>query len=58
MTKIVFIDYAGAETVVDATNGESVMEAAINNNIEGIVADDVRGDLFGLDKRVVNAFQP
>ena len=39
MTKIVFIDYEGGETVVDATNGESVMEAAINNNIEGIVAE-------------------
>ena len=39
MTKIVFIDYQGVETVVDATNGESVMEAAINNNIEGIVAE-------------------
>ena len=39
MTKIVFIDHEGAETEVDAANGESVMEAAINNNIEGIVAE-------------------
>ena len=39
MTKIVFVDHTGEETVVDATNGESVMEAAINNNIEGIVAE-------------------
>ena len=39
MTKIVYVDHTGAETVVDAENGESVMEAAINNNIEGIVAE-------------------
>ncbi len=39
MTRIVFIDHQGEETVVDANNGESVMEAAINNNIEGIVAE-------------------
>ena len=39
MTKIVFVDHTGEETVVDAANGESVMEAAINNNIEGIVAE-------------------
>ena len=39
MTKIVFVDYTGEETIVDANNGESVMEAAINNNIEGIVAE-------------------
>ncbi len=39
MTKIVFINHAGVETDVDATNGESVMEAAINNDIEGIVAE-------------------
>lgn len=39
MTKIVYVDYAGEETEVDAENGLSVMEAAINNNIEGIVAE-------------------
>ncbi len=39
MTRIVFIDHQGEETVVAANNGESVMEAAINNNIEGIVAE-------------------
>jgi 2Fe-2S ferredoxin len=39
MTTIIFIDYEGNETAVDATNGESVMEAAINNDIEGIVAE-------------------
>jgi 2Fe-2S ferredoxin len=39
MTTIIFIDHEGNETAVDATNGESVMEAAINNDIEGIVAE-------------------
>lgn len=39
MTKIVYVDYAGEETEVDAENGLSVMEAAINNDIEGIVAE-------------------
>ena len=39
MTKLIFVDHTGEETTVDATNGESVMEAAINNNIEGIVAE-------------------
>ena len=39
MTKIVFIDHTGQEITVDANNGESVMEAAISNNIEGIVAE-------------------
>lgn len=39
MTKIVFVDHTGEETVVEAANGESVMEAAINNNIEGVVAE-------------------
>ena len=39
MTTIIFIDHEGNETAVDAPNGESVMEAAINNDIEGIVAE-------------------
>ncbi len=39
MTRIVFISHEGEETVVDAENGISVMEAAINNDIEGIVAE-------------------
>ena len=39
MTTIIYVDHEGNETSVDATNGESVMEAAINNNIEGIVAE-------------------
>ncbi|MFK8014410.1 MAG: 2Fe-2S iron-sulfur cluster-binding protein [Gammaproteobacteria bacterium] len=39
MPKVTFIDHAGAETVVDAPAGFSVMEAAIENNIAGIDAD-------------------
>ncbi|MGI9233724.1 MAG: 2Fe-2S iron-sulfur cluster-binding protein [Woeseiaceae bacterium] len=39
MTRIVYVDHAGEETEVDAENGLSVMEAAINNDIEGIVAE-------------------
>ena len=39
MTKIVFVDYQGEETTVEANDGESVMEAAIQNGIEGIVAE-------------------
>ena len=39
MTTIIFIDHEGNETAVDAPNGESVMEAAINNDIDGIVAE-------------------
>lgn len=39
MTRIVFIDHEGNEETVDANNGESLMEAAINNGIEGIVAE-------------------
>ena len=39
MTKIVFIDYTGHETEVEATDGDSVMETALNNNIDGVVAE-------------------
>lgn len=39
MTRIVYIDHTGVETTVDAENGLSVMEAAIDNNIEEIVAE-------------------
>ena len=39
MTKIVFVDHEGVETVVDGTDGMSVMEVAIENNIEGILAE-------------------
>ena len=39
MTNIVFIDYQGEERQVDATNGDSLMEAATSNDIPGIDAD-------------------
>lgn len=39
MASITFIDYQGIERVVDATNGDSLMEAATSNDIPGIDAD-------------------
>ena len=39
MPKIIFITPAGERHEVEAENGYTVMEAAINNNIEGIVAE-------------------
>lgn len=39
MPKIIFITSGGERHEVEAENGYTVMEAAINNNIEGIVAE-------------------
>ena len=39
MAKITYIDSEGTERVVEAQNGETVMEAAIKNSIPGIDAD-------------------
>ena len=39
MPKITYIEHDGTEHVVDAKSGESVMEAAVRNNIPGIDAD-------------------
>ena len=39
MPKITFITHDGVEHVVDATNGASVMNAAIDNLVPGIDAD-------------------
>ena len=39
MAKITYVDHEGTERVVEVTNGESVMEAAIKNSIPGIDAD-------------------
>lgn len=39
MTRIIFIEHNGTERSVDADNGLSVMEAAIDNAIPGIDAD-------------------
>jgi len=39
MAKIIYVDHDGTEREVDASNGETVMEAAIKNSIPGIDAD-------------------
>jgi len=39
MATIIYVDHSGEERKVEATNGESVMEAAIKNSIPGIDAD-------------------
>ena len=39
MAKITYIEFNGAEHVVDVKNGLSVMEGAVKNNIPGIDAD-------------------
>jgi len=39
MPKITFINFEGAQRSVEATNGDSVMEAATQNDVEGIDAD-------------------
>jgi len=39
MVKIRFIEASGAEHVVDAKPGQSVMESAVKNNVPGIAAD-------------------
>ena len=39
MPKVIFVLPGGERREVDVENGYSVMEAAINNNIDGIVAE-------------------
>ena len=39
MTTIIFIDQSGEEHSVDASNGDTAMEAAVNAGIEGIEAE-------------------
>lgn len=39
MVKLVFIDNAGCESTVDAVLGQSVMEAAVDNGLPGIVGE-------------------
>lgn len=39
MPKITFIDFEGNETVVNADVGQSLMEAATQNDVSGIDAD-------------------
>lgn len=39
MTRIIFTDISGEIIEVDATDGSSVMKAAVDNHIDGISAD-------------------
>lgn len=39
MAKITYIDHEGTERVIDAKNGETVMEVAVKNAVPGIDAD-------------------
>lgn len=39
MPKIKFVEHSGQEHLVDATVGQSAMQAAVNNMVPGIVAD-------------------
>lgn len=39
MPKVQFTDYDGNTTVLDANEGDSVMETAVRNGLEGIVAE-------------------
>jgi 2Fe-2S ferredoxin len=39
MLKVIFIEHSGARHEVDATPGDSVMQAAVNKSVPGILAD-------------------
>ena len=39
MAKITFISHDGTERTLEAKNGMSVMEVAVNNSVPGIDAD-------------------
>mgnify|MGYP001206972165 CR=1 FL=1 len=39
MPKIKFIEHNGIEHIIDAINGDSIMQSAINNLVPGIDAD-------------------
>jgi ferredoxin, 2Fe-2S len=39
MTKVIFIDHDGNNYQINANQGDSLMEAAISNNVPGIDAD-------------------
>lgn len=39
MPKIIFVEHSGAEHVVEAEVGKSVMQVAIDNMVPGILAD-------------------
>ncbi len=39
MTKITFVSPDGEERIIDAEDGDTVMDAAINNDVPGILAE-------------------
>ena len=39
MPKITYIAFDGEETIIDAKEGMSVMQSAVNNGVDGIVAE-------------------
>lgn len=39
MPKITYIAFDGDETIIDAKEGMSVMQSAVNNGVDGIVAE-------------------
>lgn len=39
MTRITFIEHKGTEHTVEASDGQSIMQAAVDNMVPGIVAD-------------------
>lgn len=39
MPKVIFVDYTGQEHLIDANEGESMMEVAIDHDLPGIDAD-------------------
>lgn len=39
MALVTYIEHDGARHEVDVPNGDSIMQGAVNNNIEGIVAE-------------------
>jgi 2Fe-2S ferredoxin len=39
MTKIIYIEHSGTEHVVDAQDGKSIMQTALDHSVPGIVGD-------------------
>ncbi len=39
MTKIIFVDFKGKKTTIEARDGDNLMQAAIAGGIEGIVGE-------------------
>mgnify|MGYP000017558883 FL=1 len=39
MVQVTYVAHDGAETTIDATEGDSVMQAAVANDVDGIVGE-------------------